>query len=263
MNSSSSQSPGPDSSSNCHTKNARADISTAHTHHQQILEVFTIGHCATPVIQIDHFHPEPNTLIDAAMRDQAFQHNPKDFYPGVRKPFADAAYQQWLISSIRDSVNQLFPQLHDAKPIELNSVFSITSTPVKKLRPIQTIPHIDTHDAVSFACVHYLCHPPFTGTSFYRHISTSLERISDKDLKTYFATAKQELMSREFTPQYCDDSSEFFQRIHRCPLQFNRLIFYPANLLHSGDIQEKLMNNGSPENDRLTLNTFVKFGTNE
>lgn len=227
-------------------------------------KVIAIGETKTPLITIDNFSPEPDALCKAAIEGENFKNNDKDFYPGIRKVFLNAEYRNFFQKKILSIIYQHFPHTSDKSIADFHSVFSITTTPAERLRPIQTIPHIDTHDRLSFACVHYLCEPPFRGTSFYRHIRTGLERIENHHLTSYFAMVKKQLMSRDFVPAYCNNSSDLFERIYHCDLKFNRLVLYPANLLHSGDIDASLMNQSSINqshytNERLTLNTFISF----
>lgn len=221
--------------------------------------VDTIGDLRTPVVTIDQFYHDCDNLLRLAENSAAFRTNPKDFYPGARLPCASDSYQTHLHTVLPPLLYQHYPNLQGLTMENMQSVFSITTTSEDQLRPIQTIPHIDTHDDVSFASVHYLCAPPFAGTSFYRHRQTGLERISAQQMPSYFAMVKSEMMASEFSPAYLSGSTALFERIHQCPLAFNRMVIYPSNLLHSGDIITSLMKEGSPREARLTLNSFLRF----
>lgn len=223
------------------------------------LSVNHVGQTKTPVICIDEFFPFPETLIKEASSDPPFVRDPTNFYPGKRKPSLNENYRLQLKKLVGEVIKDYFPSVKTLKADIPLVAFSLANMPASQLRPIQTIPHIDTHDELSFACVHYLCSEKYGGTSFYRHKATELERITSDKMKMYFAQAKQEVMSAEHKHGYCNGDTAFYKCIHSTSLQFNRLVVYPSNLLHSGNIDESLLRSSDVELGRLTLNSFFRY----
>lgn len=216
-----------------------------------------VGDSHTPVLVIDELLPGAAALRDYAST-QAFAADAANFYPGVRCP-APAGYTVAL-QALWPLVSQIWPRSGewggsgDGQPWRAMQVrqaaFAITTTAPRHLRPIQMLPHIDTASDNTLALVHYLMGSEHGGTSFYRHRSSGLERISEAALPGYAAALKQEALAQQLhlTPGYQAGDSALFQRIGQVEARFNRAVIYPANLLHSGDILQAL----APEQERLS-----------
>lgn len=221
------------------------------------VQYLEIGDEASPLIIIDNFVETPEHLVTLANENvNAFQSQASDFYPGIRKP-APAGYQA-LLCRLPDLISSHLPDISNVET--LMSAFSIATTPEQQLRPIQTIPHFDSPDPQQYALVHYLCTKEHGGTSFYHHKSTGFERITTDRLATYGSKIKQEAIAEELhkTPKYIDGETSLFSRIYQVEAAFNRAIFYPSNLLHSGNIRLSTALNCSPNDGRLTTSSFLK-----
>lgn len=239
---------------------AQPAVGLPHLSHWHCIRV---GVSQTPVLVIDELLPGAAALRDYA-GTQAFIADPANFYPGVRCA-APAGYALAL-QALWPLVSQIWPRSGesggsgewggsgDGQPWRAMQVrqaaFAITTTAPRHLRPIQMLPHIDTSSDDTLALVHYLMSPEHGGTSFYRHRSSGLERISETALPGYAAALKQEALAQQLhlTPGYQAGDSALFQRIGQVEAQFNRALIYPANLLHSGDILQAL----APEQERLS-----------
>lgn len=209
-----------------------------------------IGKHYRPVVVLDNAHPHPQSLREFALA-QDFAADPQNFYPGVRAP-APAEYSSFLAAQLERFMAVFDPRTSGARIA--TSLYSLPVTPTEKLRPIQCVPHIDTHSAGHIAAVHYLCE--HSGTSFYRHRETETEYVTEENLPSYFARVKQQMLDRrEDPPVYINGSNALFERIEQIPARFNRLIFYPANNLHAGDLSPEHLSE-NPHNGRLTINSF-------
>lgn len=209
-----------------------------------------IGAHYRPVVVLDNAHPHPQSLREIAL-GQDYAADPQNFYPGVRAP-APAEYAGFLAAQLERFMAVFDPEASGARVA--TSLFSLPATPAEKLRPIQCVPHIDTHSAGHIAAVHYLCE--HSGTSFYRHRETGTEYVTGDTLPSYFARVKQQMMARrDEAPAYINGSNALFERIEQIPARVNRLIFYPANSLHAGDIRPEHLS-GDPRIGRLTINSF-------
>lgn len=210
-----------------------------------------------PVLIIDDFVANPALLVAMAETGPEFAPELPGFYPGARK-LASAGYPLLLQQALGADLCALMgPPDHCRLHVDL-AVYSLTSTPVKQLQPMQCVPHVDTHNPEHIAAVHYLCDEKFAGTSFYRHRSTGYESIDETRLKPYFAKLERELADQTETERnYMNGSTEIFERIAEIELKYNRLIVYRSNCLHAADISPSHLLSHSPRQGRLTLNSFL------
>jgi Family of unknown function (DUF6445) len=56
---------------------------------------------------------------------------------------------------------------------------------------------------------------------------------------------------------YMHGANQYFDQIANIGAVFNRLIIYPSNILHSGNINPDCILDADPRKGRLTLNTFI------
>jgi hypothetical protein len=223
-------------------------------------QLLLIGEEQNPLLIIDNFMSDPSALRSLAAEGDGFVAQDSDFYPGQRKP-APAGYAESLQQTLEADIKKIFSdQASSERELVTDlSVFSLVTTPEKQLRPIQCVPHIDTHHRHHLAAVHYLCDEKFGGTSFYCHRSTGYESIDEQRLKDYFPRLKSEVIREgEAALRYMNGSTALFERIASIPLKFNRLILYRSNCLHAGDIDPAQGLEVSPETGRLTINSFLR-----
>lgn len=226
---------------------------------QQAIHVELIGVEKSPVLIIDNFFSAPELLLQQAKSEPGFVAQASDFYPGLRKHII-GIYPAQSLHTIAPLVRKFFA-IATERDVQLSlCAFSLTTTPPEKLRPIQSVPHIDTHDPLQFAMVHYLCAETFGGTSFYRHRSTGFETITQERFTNYFKILKQEVMDERRTQfNYINGDTHLFERIYQMPVRFNRAIIYRSNQLHSADIDASIDLSTTPDTGRLTANSFFRF----
>lgn len=218
-----------------------------------------IGTELQPVIVVDNFFADPAALVEMASDSLPFTAQATDFYPGLRKQVT-GDYAKHLLGKIEPMIKDVF-ELADPGVAKISlCAFSLTTTPTHKLRPIQCVPHIDTHDPNQFAVVHYLCDERYGGTAFYRHRSTGYETINEVRLRDYFRILKQEVVNQGLSqPGYIQGSTALFEQIASFDIQYNRALIYRSNSLHSGNINELLGLSADPRCGRLTANSFIQF----
>jgi hypothetical protein len=226
---------------------------------QQQIRVEHIGQEQNPLLIIDNFFATPEQLVEQACTEPGFIAQASDFYPGLRKQIT-GDYPAQSLRTLIPLVRETFA-IAAERTAELSlCAFSLTTTPPEKLRPIQSVPHIDTHDPLQFAMVHYLCAESYGGTSFYRHRSTGHESINQERFTQYFKILKQEVMDEQQTRfNYINGDTNLFERIYQMPVVFNRAIVYRSNQLHSGDINLQSGLSTDPRAGRLTANSFFSF----
>ncbi|WP_313537546.1 DUF6445 family protein [Sphingomonas sp.] len=202
-----------------------------------------------PLWQCEAAHPAPEALVDAAGR-LAFAREEGDLYPGLRAAVPDG-YAEWLVRTASAVVG--------GEPRVLRSSFAVASDDPAGLAPIQRIPHFDDCSEGIVAAVHYLCAAPHGGTSFYRHRATGFERITAARLSLWRQALSRDGQAHGLPPKaYHDGDSPAFVRIGQASLAFNRLVFYPANCLHAGDIA--LSWQAAATGPRLTITSLLEFG---
>src|SRR4029077_20409681 len=80
--------------------------------------------------------------------------------------------------------------------------FSVVTTPPGQLQEVQRRPHFDSSDQNLLALLHYLRVPRESGTAFYRHRSTGIERITNGNLKRFLDASERELKTSPPGPGY-------------------------------------------------------------
>ncbi len=207
--------------------------------------IIELGREAVPLWIADEAHPDPATLVQAS-RSASFALGEDDLYPGARAP-APAAWGGWLKGALA-----AWPELSGAAVLRAD--YAIASRDPATLSPVQRIPHFDTTDPAVHAVIHYLCDKPHGGTSFHRHRRTGFERITLARAPLW----RQALVAdsaRHGLPaaRYHHDDTATFERIGLAALRFNRLVIYPANCLHCGDIAMSWA-----RGDRLTITALIR-----
>lgn len=208
--------------------------------------VTLLGRERVPLWIADEAYPDPETLLEAA---RAAQLAPVegDLYPGVRAP-APEAWADWLSTAL-----DVWPEFEAIDVLRAD--FAIASHDPAKLTPVQRIPHFDTTDPAVHAVLHYLCDAPHAGTSFHRHRATGFERITPARAPLW----RQALVAdsqRHGLPaaRYHEADTATFERIGHAALRFNRLVVYPADCLHCGDVAASWH-----RADRLTITALIRL----
>jgi len=174
----------------------------------------------------------------------------------VRAP-APQVYVDVLLAAVTPVIEETFG-VPPADELDL-CAFSLVTTPPAQLHAIQRIPHFDGPDPDRLAFLHYLCAPFQGGTSFYRHRATGLESVTPSRVDEYRETVAADLGSGSPARGYVGDDTRSFERVHRIDAEFNRLIVYKGNALHSGDITDLTILSEDPRQGRLTINGFGRL----
>ncbi|MBB3357445.1 DUF6445 family protein [Novosphingobium sp. BK486] len=205
-----------------------------------------MGREAVPLWIIDDAHPAPQAL-HAAAAAASLAATTDDLYPGVRAP-APAAWTDWLNRAV-----QAWPGLEQARALRAD--FAIATRDPAALAPVQRIPHFDDADETIMAVVHYLCHPPHGGTSFHRHRATGFERVTKARAPAWRQALAADAARHGLPPAaYHTNDTAMFERIGAAALRHNRLIVYPANCLHCGDVAGSWAGG-----DRLTITALLRI----
>lgn len=226
------------------------------------LSALRFGAERTPVLIADQFVAEPQRLVDAACRAEFVANSP--FYPGVRAE-APAAYRQLLLGALSQTLIEFF-QLPTKKLSLSVCHFSLITTPPTQLKLLQRIPHFDTTTPHALAAVHYLFQSngntpnSGSGTAFYRHRKTGFERITPERELAYYRALESENDGPNLPKAdagYIQGSTALFEQIGTAHGLFNRIVFYPRHLLHTGIVTPQMSLSADPTMGRLTISSFI------
>ncbi|GAA6171653.1 hypothetical protein NBRC116592_13230 [Colwellia sp. KU-HH00111] len=220
----------------------------------------SIGQENTPVLIIDNFAKDYQTLIEEAGDGSLFSSDVKNYYPGKRKQ-TKASYAEQLCSQYFPLFKSFFGFENAQYATAVLSAFAISDQAPEQLRPMQMVPHFDTTQSNQLAVVHYLCEPEHGGTAFYRHRASAFETITAARLLGYGTQLKKEAMENQLhlNPCYIQGSNNMFEQIYSVNASMNRAVIYPSNLLHSGNINPLVGLSSDPKKGRLTIGSFIVF----
>jgi hypothetical protein len=226
-------------------------------------QLLRIGSSQSPVVIIDDFSGAVEEIARIADSLAPFPPVAGVSYPGVRRLIGPADEQAYTY--VMTSCERVAPFLgggFGASSFELTEAsFSVVSTPPDSLQPVQRVPHFDSPDQNILAMLHYLRVPEGSGTAFYRHRSTGIERVANNNVGELAACADRELTARPPHPGYMSGSDAFFEQIAKVEAVADRLIIYHGSLLHSGVIPHEMTFSADPRKGRLTANFFVRVGS--
>ncbi|PSJ36884.1 DUF6445 family protein [Allosphingosinicella deserti] len=217
-----------------------------------------IGTSRSPVVILDGVAGDVPATVDLAAALAPFPRPPRIPYPGVRRIItpADVAAQAY-VDRLLDAAAPYIGGGFGVDAFDLiEASFSLITTPPGALAPVQRAPHFDSADPNYLAILHYLSATPNSGTAFYRHRRSGIERVTRATMDSYVAAAKQESLS--FDPGYVLGSNAFYERIGAVDAVPDRLIIYQGSLLHSGIVPDGMAFSPDPRAGRLTANLFVR-----
>jgi len=223
-------------------------------HPELSYKIYNIGREQTPLLVIDNFIQDAHLLVEFCELNTQFS-KVDNFYPGLRME-APTKYLQSIHHYLVELLEGVFELPRD-KMAGGKSLYSIVVTPPDQLEPIQCIPHIDSYLSGDLACVHYLCDKEKGGTSLYRHRKTGYETITSTNIDFYKECLFNEGALELEKKSYMNGSNNYFEQIAEVDAVFNRIIIYPSNILHSGNIPSNFDFDPHPATGRLTLNSFI------
>lgn len=214
----------------------------------------------SPIVVIDDFTGNAEEVGRLADALAPFPVNTGNYYPGSRRIITagDGEAYAYVVATCEQAA-PFVGGAFDVTNFDLDEAsFSLVTSRPEQLQPIQKAPHFDSPDPGVFAVLHYIRVPKGSGTAFYRHRATQIERITDSNLGRYVAAAQQELPRIAAKPGYIDDSDQFYEQIGRVEAVPDRLVIYQGSLLHSGIIPKGMDFSSDPRTGRLTANLFLR-----
>ncbi|MEH6551463.1 MAG: DUF6445 family protein [Pseudomonadales bacterium] len=223
------------------------------------ITVFNVGAELTPVISIDNFLQSTISMVKGACNGPGFRDVTSTFYPGHKAPILKE-HRLAVVDYVTPLVRKYY-HIPDRLTANNGSCFyGLVSQSPSTLKPPQCIPHIDNAGEFDFAVMLYLGEGDFGGTSFYRHIESGYERITEDRENSYFQLLDKYMNTNEIKEsKYFYEDGHGYERIGQMKYQANRLVIYPSSLLHSGDIKSEMNISSDPSTGRLTANFFMRF----
>jgi hypothetical protein len=223
-------------------------------------ELRHVGTSRTPVVVVDEFSGNVRALIDIAAGLAPFPYHRGNYYPGLRRIITetDAAANAYVERALNDAA-QFIAGAYDVDRFHLlEASFSMVVADPSELMPAQRAPHFDTTDPKHYALLHYLNVPTDSGTAFYRHRATGVERVTDYNIGVFVPIARKDAASLPANSGYILGDNEHYEQIEAIEAVPDRLIIYPGSLLHSGIIPPGMNLSHDPHVGRLTANFFVR-----
>jgi Family of unknown function (DUF6445) len=222
-------------------------------------QLLRVGRTHSPVVVIDGFSGAVDDIARLADELGPFPPIRGNYYPGVRRLISnsDAAAYAYVIATCRN-VAPFVGGAFGGESFDLEEAsFSVVSLRPEQLQPVQKAPHFDGPDQKLYALLHYLRVPSGSGTAFFRHRATGIERVTPQNLPLYASAAERELPTTAARAGYINGSDDLYEEIGRVEAIADRLIVYHGSLLHSGIIPQGMSFSADPQQGRLTANFFL------
>jgi hypothetical protein len=222
------------------------------------IQTIQVGNEKQPVLVVDDCLLNPQHAVEYAATSVQFT-PPRHMYPGVVGP----APRQYAMSLLNVTARKLRETFN--VPIEqaqITSFFAMTTTPPSQLNIGQRLPHIDSPSENQIAVLHYLCDASHGGTAFYRHRQTGYESCdAEKFQQVVQMLQEDEAKNGPLPPGYILGSNRLYEQTASLDAKFNRVLIYRSRVFHSGTISPTSSLSPDPRTGRLTLNTFLTFGS--
>lgn len=222
-------------------------------------ELRRVGREQSPIVVIDDFSGAVEEIARLADELAPFPPIKGNYYPGVRRAIGET--DQAAYAYVLKTCNEAAPFVGGAFNVASfdleEASFSVVSLEPDRLQPVQKAPHFDGPEPNLYALLHYLRVPSGSGTSFYRHRATGIERVTAANMSRLVAAAKLEAEGLPADAGYIHGSDPFYEEIGRVEAVPDRLVLYHGSLLHSGIIPPDMPFTADPREGRLTANFFL------
>jgi hypothetical protein len=223
-------------------------------------QLLRLGNSQSPVVVIDEFSGDSEAVAAIADALTPFPPIRGNYYPGTRRIITEADTK--ALAYLYEACRLAAPFIGGAFKVQgfglSEGSFSIVTVKPDKLVPIQRQPHFDSPDQNVFAMLHYLRVPAGSGTAFYRHRGTGIERVTQANVDRFVALARAESRKLPNDSGYMHGSDEFYEQIGAVEAVPDRMIIYHGSLLHSGIIPPGMSFSADPHEGRLTANFFLR-----
>jgi hypothetical protein len=223
-------------------------------------QLLRFGNSQSPVVVIDEFSGDSEAVAALADALAPFPPTKGNFFPGVRRHVTEADVEAYAY--LYEACRAAAPFVGGAFGAQgfalTEGSFSIVTVRPDELLPTQRRPHWDSPEQNIFAMLHYLRVPAGSGTAFYRHRTTGVERVTSANLNWVASIARAESMKLPADSGYMHGSDDFYEQIGAVEAVPDRMVIYHGSLLHSGIIPPDMSFSSDPQKGRLTANFFLR-----
>lgn len=214
-------------------------------------------------IIVEDFLRDPHELVVFAERHRSeFSAPEKRGYPGLRYRL-QATLLADIYRFIRVEMTKYFPFLRGG--MDFWTFLSLITQEPGNLSNLQRICHTDPNPDPGrriYAGLVYLFEDErLGGTSFYhwtdRWQSKDATSIDLDDPDDGLAFLQERFPTFREPPRYMTESNEIAEQLRSFPARFNRMIFYPGDIPHSGALSAPELLSPDVRTGRLTLNIFA------
>ena len=206
---------------------------------------------------IDDALLEPERWVDYAIAQRAhFEDSPRNAFPGPELPMPDDA-----ITRIAEffAAHARSP-LGGRRTLRASARLSLTTRAPQDLQPRQWICHVDRlglapGQMIGASVLYLFDAPALGGTAFYAPLRPMAETgalMSD----SIRMSPEQFTAAYGIVPGYMTASNAWFRKLQSIAARWNRMIFYPGTVLHSGEIAHPELLVDDPRSGRLAINSF-------
>lgn len=222
-------------------------------------ELRHLGESLSPLVIIDDFSGSAEQI--ACIADALAPYPPVqgNYYPGVRRIIttADGAANDYVIRTCERAAPFIGGAFNVDRFDLTEASFSIVTLRPDQLEPRQRAPHFDSPDQNVFAMLHFLRVPQGSGTAFYRHRTTKVERVTEQNVNRFVFASRADYARLASDSGYMKASDDYYEQIGMVEAVPDRMIMYPGSLLHSGIIPPDMEFSDDPRVGRLTANFFI------
>jgi len=208
------------------------------------------------VYVVDDFLANPEILMEYAKNKAYFGKVGDDStaYPGIRDR---------LPSSYESVMGKVIELVYGCpNPLIHRCMMSLTTLKPTQLSAAQKMPHVDAFGDDQYAAVHYLCGEPHGGTSIYRYRTRDLVRIRHNDRGVMDEMIENVQSHPEDHSGYLDGNTCLFKQELVIKAKLNRLVLYPANLLHCALLSSPRSLDSDVSTGRLSVASFFRLEQN-
>jgi len=224
------------------------------------IKVHEVGRARSKIVVADDFLQNARGAVDAAAELPEFPPEGTTAYPGQRHQIGPGDEASAHVVDILRTADPLIRSHFGADIFRVfEASFSLVTIPPRDMSIVQRTPHYDWADANYLAILLHLHHVPGTGTAFYRHRASGLERIDNGAAPGFRKIVEAELAEPDVPGQAPEDRTErYYERIFAVEARFNRLVVYQGCLIHSAYFPPAFDYSRDPRTGRLTANVFIQ-----
>lgn len=199
----------------------------------------------------------PERWVEHAVAHRGeFNDSPRNAFPGPELGLAQAAVERFAECFATHARSGLGGR----RMLGANARLSIATRTPAELKPWQWFCHVDRmgvppENVIAASVLYLFDNPDLGGTAFY--VAERPQAEIDALVRASSTMSAAEFSARSgIAHGYMTASNAWFRKVASIPARWNRLIFYPGTVLHSGEILHPELLDGDPRKGRLTINGF-------